>query len=316
MIVGQKAIIAKRKELLSKERSCDSIIMKLKKYHKFRVSKVDEMNKYKQGQYEHRKLFTHCKSKSIYKFEDNIPRRDNLLKKLKVNDEEAHGGRVRFCKLGRFFPLKTINRQDITSGYVPIRLAGFTLTPLNLLEQEELFFKSGSSINPTFFYNNQKNVHRILKSFQKPKGDLLPLAIQIIESYLKLYNSEEEFLNRFGGKVLSIEETKDAFMRYIRELGLEDQIELKFSNTTVSPTTIAHDLAGKSIITIGLPIEYRQNQIKDVLNHEIGTHFLRKYNDSFQVWREGRKKYGLKNCIVTEEGLATLNQLYELVRRL
>jgi len=312
MIIGHKAVILKRKELLSKEKSCDSIVMKLKKCYKLRVNKVDELNKCKQPQSEYRKVFTHCKSKSI--LEDNISRKDNFIKKSIINDGGEGGkSRLMVCKIERLFPIKTSNRQEISPKYASKRSTGFTLTPLNLLEQEQLFFQSECTINPTLFYNNQKNAKRILKLFQKPKGDLLPLAIQTIESYLKQYHSEEEFLNRFGGKLLSIEETKDAFMSYIRELGLEDQIILKFSDTTVSPTTIAHNITGKSIITIGLPIQYRQNQIKDVLNHEIGTHFLRKYNDNFQVWREERKKYGLKNCIVTEEGLATLNQLYELV---
>ena len=46
-----------------------------------------------------------------------------------------------------------------------------------------------------------------------------------------------------------------------------------------------------------------------VMHHEIGTHFLRKYNDKFQIWSGKRKQYEMKPCIATEEGLASINQL-------
>lgn len=48
-----------------------------------------------------------------------------------------------------------------------------------------------------------------------------------------------------------------------------------------------------SRVQIGLPINYRKNTIQGVLNHEIGTHFLRKYNDRSQKWYKDRKKFNL-----------------------
>jgi hypothetical protein len=77
---------------------------------------------------------------------------------------------------------------------------------------------------------------------------------------------------------------------------------------------VTHDpKGGKSKINIGLPIEYREGRIMGVLHHEIGTHFLRKYNEKFQCWYKKREKYELKNCIQTEEGFASINQLFEMV---
>ena len=46
-----------------------------------------------------------------------------------------------------------------------------------------------------------------------------------------------------------------------------------------------------------------------MLNHEIGTHFLRKFNDRTQKWFKDRKKYNMNPYLQTEEGLAALNQL-------
>ena len=49
----------------------------------------------------------------------------------------------------------------------------------------------------------------------------------------------------------------------------------------------------KYTLMISEPVEYRKNTIRGVLNHEIGTHFIRKYNEQFQKWYHCRKKYNI-----------------------
>ena len=51
-----------------------------------------------------------------------------------------------------------------------------------------------------------------------------------------------------------------------------------------------------------------------VLDHEIGTHFLRKHNEKNQFWFKKRDKYDMKTCIATEEGLASTNQVISTVK--
>ena len=103
-------------------------------------------------------------------------------------------------------------------------------------------------------------------------------------------------------------------MDYLEDLEVADQVVLNFCKNKVAPTSITHDpKGGKTKINIGLPIEYREGRIMGVLHHEIGTHFLRKYNEKNQVWYKKRDKYELKNCIQTEEGFASINQLFEMV---
>ena len=104
-------------------------------------------------------------------------------------------------------------------------------------------------------------------------------------------------------------------MDYLEDLQIQDEVILQFQRNKVAPTSVTHDpKGGKSKINIGLPIEYREGRIIGVLHHEIGTHYLRKHNEKQQVWFKKREKYELKNCIKTEEGLATINQLFEMVR--
>jgi len=82
----------------------------------------------------------------------------------------------------------------------------------------------------------------------------------------------------------------------------------------VAATSVTHDpKTGKSKLNIRLPIEYRQGRILGVLDHEIGTHYLRKHNERNQIWSKKREKYEIKPCIKTEEGFACTNQCVRTV---
>ncbi len=54
-----------------------------------------------------------------------------------------------------------------------------------------------------------------------------------------------------------------------------------------------------STVVVGLPVRYTKFTIEGVMNHEIGTHFLRKFNDRGQKWFKERKKYNLGNYLET-----------------
>ena len=78
---------------------------------------------------------------------------------------------------------------------------------------------------------------------------------------------------------------------------------------------MTHDpKTGKCRMNIKLPCEYRQGRMVGVLDHEIGTHFLRKHNEKLQPWYKKRDKYEMKTCIATEEGLACTNQMVQTVK--
>ena len=184
------------------------------------------------------------------------------------------------------------------------------LNPINIDFQQKSFFESYCTLNPIFTYDNISITQKILSQYQTLKSDLLDIAKGILDDFINEYGSESRYIKLTEGELLTKEDTKQIFTEYIRSLGLENNINLAFVENTVSPTAITHDSKGKSTIIIGLPIEYRRNRIQGVLDHEIGTHYIRKYNDSFQIWAgPHRKRYLSIPCIVTEEGLASINQL-------
>jgi hypothetical protein len=205
-------------------------------------------------------------------------------------------------------PIIKIKRVQATNYYPT------SINPINLHKQEKIFFNSNCTVNPIFEYENNYAAERMLETYKVPKSDLLGIAVSIMDKLLKDYGSESNFLEKTGGPLLTLKETQEIFTEYIYSLGLENNITLTFAENTVSPTTILHNgNKGKSIIIIGLPIEYRKNRIQGVLDHEIGTHFLRKYNDNLQVWSSCRRKYDLRAYMTTEEGFAVLNQLVSTV---
>ena len=57
---------------------------------------------------------------------------------------------------------------------------------------------------------------------------------------------------------------------------------------------------------IKIPITHTKETIIGTLNHEIGTHFVRKFNNKFQPWYKNKKKK-FQSYLCHEEGLAVLN---------
>ena len=116
------------------------------------------------------------------------------------------------------------------------------------------------------------------------------------------------------GEVVSREETLTVFTDYLEALGFEDLLTVNFKANQVAPTSVTHDpKTGKSRVNIRDPPEYRRGRLHGVIDHEIGTHYIRKFNERFQVWHKKREKYEMKSCIQTEEGFACVNQLVRTV---
>jgi hypothetical protein len=178
------------------------------------------------------------------------------------------------------------------------------MVPMNLEKEQQLFFQNAFKYNPNFEYISQN----IKQQFSKPHAKYLKIAKLILSKCIDEYGTDDAYLERTGGRMLSKDETTQYFEHYIKELGFEECLSLVFSENTVAPTSVVHDPSGKSRVIISLPITYREHRIRGVLNHEIGTHFIRKYNDRLQPWFKNRKKFDLKPYIIIEEGLAALNQ--------
>lgn len=94
-------------------------------------------------------------------------------------------------------------------------------------------------------------------------------------------------------------------------MNLQDRVKIVFKRDKISNTSVFHKSKKLTHLIISYPIKYREKRINDVLNHEIGTHCLRKYNDLDQIWYQKRSKFKMGPFLHTEEGLACIHSLYQ-----
>eukprot|EP01017_Pseudomicrothorax_dubius_P023858 TRINITY_DN2540_c0_g1_i4.p1 TRINITY_DN2540_c0_g1~~TRINITY_DN2540_c0_g1_i4.p1 ORF type:complete len:518 (-),score=119.07 TRINITY_DN2540_c0_g1_i4:289-1842(-) len=189
-------------------------------------------------------------------------------------------------------------------GYTQLR----ELTPINLEAEQKVFFSLDGHYNPFFLYNQPD----IRIQFSKPHKSYLNLAVKILTECIREYGIHAVYSEEQGGRLITMEETSNYFRDYIRSLELEEHLTFEFAENTVAPTCVSHGTDSKSRVIIGLPLHYREKRIVGVMNHEIGTHFIRKFNDKNQPWFKNRRKLQMKAFICDEEGLAALNQLYDV----
>ncbi|KAJ4460899.1 hypothetical protein PAPYR_2740 [Paratrimastix pyriformis] len=173
------------------------------------------------------------------------------------------------------------------------------VNPSNKAECKEAFF-ANPLISPIFQY--PKGVSPSTERFSVPHTAYMDEALHILHDVLSKYGTESNYLAQVGGRLMDQTETSAFIQQWLAENQLSDQVQHVFIENGVAPTSIKG-----SVMFISVPIQYRINRILGVCQHEIGTHFLRRVNDSKQPWNKHRKRYGLKNPLVTEEGLACLN---------
>ncbi len=88
----------------------------------------------------------------------------------------------------------------------------------------------------------------------------------------------------YGGKLLSKEEIQAKGDSYIGNLELSDRIEIDFKDSIVARCITHHDYKkNQSKVLIRTPLKVRENMIEGIFNHEIGTHCIRRYNESGQI---------------------------------
>lgn len=135
-----------------------------------------------------------------------------------------------------------------------------------------------------------------MKGFDEPDSEYLKLAMAILEKSLEV-NMCKLLTN---SETLTKEQVSYNFDEYIKRLDIGNLLTYQFVENTIAPTSVVHNNQdGMSKVMIGLPIKYRVDTIEGVLNHEIGTHFIRKYNDKNQRWFKDRKKFNLSPYLKT-----------------
>ncbi|MBP7876033.1 DUF1704 domain-containing protein [Candidatus Woesebacteria bacterium] len=173
------------------------------------------------------------------------------------------------------------------------------LIPLNYQEEKDKFF-SDTSRNPQFIYADDID-GRKLTYYGVPTEVLVEKAERIAEEYLP-YQSIKLHEKKLDPFLTQQEITKQTVV-YLERQGVADRYTVTWSDTAIARCAIQSHR-----ITFRSNADYTSRSLNGVLNHEIGTHALRRINDEMQPWHGKKRAYGFANSLLTEEGLATLHQ--------
>ncbi|XP_066289055.1 microtubule-associated tyrosine carboxypeptidase-like [Branchiostoma lanceolatum] len=194
---------------------------------------------------------------------------------------------------------------------VPRRRLGLldAVRPANVETEKSRFMRANYNYNPLFFYNYPA-AQTVLERFSKPSDNYLDQAITIMENALKKFGTYENFEARTGGKRLTRGEIMTIVKRCFKREKLQNgEVIINLSDDLLSRASMTQS-RGRPTLNINVNTS-RQFWLEGVARHEIGTHYLRSYNNRLQPWTggKGRRQYGLLSVNPTEEGLASLHSV-------
>ena len=163
------------------------------------------------------------------------------------------------------------------------------VTPLNLMEERKTFFED-FSYNPQFVYRRSIEPAELLL-WGTPRDDYFEHAKKKLEKYPR----SKEPRTPITEAVVT-----QAINEFNEKHHLEVPLKLHFSENYLSRCRITD-----TAIFFQLPLAYSEVMFKDLLRHELETHYLRRLNHSLQPWRE----YNSPEPVFrrTEEGIANLH---------
>lgn len=170
-------------------------------------------------------------------------------------------------------------------------------------EEEKKKFLFDPLYNPQFEYEYEFSQEEY-ERFGAITDQFLDVSKHILDSVIKKYGSEDNFLEEAEGEIITKDEVESIIAQYLKENEIESVLKVNFTRNAVSRTSIDQDN-----LYIRLPIDYRKKTFIGVLHHEIGTHYFRTLNERRSPWYEKRAEFHMRPKTQSEEGLAMLNQM-------
>ncbi|WAR12875.1 K0895-like protein [Mya arenaria] len=182
------------------------------------------------------------------------------------------------------------------------------IKPENEKSERDRFIRANFNYNPFFIYKFPADAEA-LERFGKPSDKYMNIAIMIMENAMNKYGSYELFEEQTGGKILERSSIMALIQRYLKREELEREIIVNLSEDLLSRGSMTRS-KGKPMLNVRV-INLREYWVEGLLRHEIGTHYLRSYNNKYQEWYNWkiRKDLGMKPANPTEEGLASLHSV-------
>ena len=134
------------------------------------------------------------------------------------------------------------------------------------------------------------------------------MARKVVEGIHADYGTEDHYCNTVWGRLLEAKEVDCACESYLAQNQLQGKVLFEWNpNVLVTMCGVPKEGPGK-VRLVTRPNYYRETRLASLLDHEVGTHFIRSYNHK-RAFAKGRPPFVHRTglLIATEEGLATLN---------
>lgn len=192
--------------------------------------------------------------------------------------------------------------------------------PTNATEQKEMFFRCG--FLTSLVSENGISLSETRKKQRIVRTDFLPEAGRILEKCRETFGDAVNFFDFAYGEKLDSKTSSNIWLDYLKESNLEGEILVYITPKLVCSSKMVcigpnaalnKPEARKFTLLIKTENHYlRERGICCLADHEIGTHYIRTFNNGYQPWFADRKKFGLRpresrETVSTEEGLASLN---------
>ncbi|XP_033095961.1 uncharacterized protein KIAA0895-like [Anneissia japonica] len=202
------------------------------------------------------------------------------------------------------------------------------MDPINNVELRENFLEHGRI--PKFQIRASQNLRARHIDI---KFDLLSEATAILEKVCRSFGSGDAFIEKAFGDEITVEDATEQLKTYLYKNNCNNQVKICWSKDLVcsgkmcwyGPCIQANRPEARSFSLLLQNSKenmfIRERGIKCLADHEVGTHYLRMYNDGLQPWFSQRQQFGIgglrsKKLLETEEGLATINTLLKAKHQL
>ena len=188
------------------------------------------------------------------------------------------------------------------------------LRPTNEAAEREKFIarlqEGGEPYEPQFEYEDEAKAAAIRHACdQHLTAEYETQARMVAEGIQKDYGCEENYCNAVWGRLLAREEVDCSCEAYLEQNRLRGKVLFEWNpNVLVTMCGVPKEGPGK-VRLVTRPNYYRETRLASLLDHEVGTHFVRSHNHK-QAYPKGKGPpfaHRTGWLLATEEGLATLN---------
>ena len=188
-----------------------------------------------------------------------------------------------------------------------------SLVPTNVDLEKQKFLQAlacGKKYNPFFTYSNPSSTRKTRSKYDSMLSDeYLDRARCILDSVINDYGSEEAYQTKNWGSQIGSNTAKNYVSEYVKmDDVLQNNLKIAWSQTAFCTSC-----CDSTVTFVEREDYYRDNRLKSLLDHEIGTHWTRTFNmNKITGKRKKRSKRRtpfprLGWLLSTEEGLASLN---------